>query len=180
MSRVITGYHTLEDRDNADEVEINGPFICTRNNAWLSDGYYFWDSDLELAHEWGRVGYQLRRKQYLICQGEILNDDFIFDLVGSVLHQKTFIAMMDLLLEQLPNGVEPRMVDVLDFLRSNGAFPFNAIRAADKHLKSREVSFGGKRGEYAILNQRTQICLLNKKNLILPSFRIIFPLKYVR
>ncbi len=180
MSRVIIGYHTLEDRDNADEVEANGPFMCTRENAWLGDGYYFWDSDPDLAHEWGRVGYQLRRKQYMICQGEILNDDFLFDLVGWIPHQKTFLAMMDLLQDHLPAGAEPKMVDVLDFLRSNDAFPYNAIRAADIHSQSREVKFGGKRGEYAILNQRTQICLLNKKNLILPSFRIIFPTKYVK
>lgn len=144
MSRVIVGYHTLEDRDNADEVEANGPFICTRKTAWLGDGYYFWDSDLELAHEWGRIGYQLRGKQYLICQGEILCDDFIFDLVGDVLHQKEFLAMMDLLLEQLPDNAEVRMVDVLDFLRSNEVFPYNAIRAADNYSKSREVKFGGR------------------------------------
>lgn len=180
MSRVIIGYHTVEDRDNADEVEANGPFMCVRSNAWLGDGYYFWDSDLDLAHEWGRFGYEVRRKKYLICQGEIQHDDCIFDLVGWIPHQKAFLTVMDLLLEQLPAGSEPRMVDVLDFLRSNDVFPYNAIRAADKHSQSREVKFGGKRGEYAVLNQRTQICLINKKNLVLASFRIIFPTKYVK
>ena len=42
-------FQTLEDRNNPDEVESQGPFICT-NNPWLGKGYYFWDTFLDLAH----------------------------------------------------------------------------------------------------------------------------------
>ena len=41
-------FQTLEDRNNPDEVESQGPFICT-NNPWLGKGYYFWDTFLDLA-----------------------------------------------------------------------------------------------------------------------------------
>lgn len=29
------GYHTLEDRDNVDEIENFGPIKCTNKAAWL-------------------------------------------------------------------------------------------------------------------------------------------------
>ena len=43
---MLTGYHTVEDRDNPDEIEADGPFKCTRGDAWLGPGYYFWDSKI--------------------------------------------------------------------------------------------------------------------------------------
>ena len=55
-------FQTLEDRNNPDEVESQGPFICT-NNPWLGKGYYFWDTFLDLAHWWGtKAFFKLRNK----------------------------------------------------------------------------------------------------------------------
>ena len=56
MNRII--YQTVEDRGNPDYVEQHGPFICTNKNAWLGEGYYFWDTIIELAHWWGNLCYK--------------------------------------------------------------------------------------------------------------------------
>ena len=57
-------YQTVEDRGNPKEILNNGPFQCTRS-PWLGNGYYFWDSFIELAHWWGRQGYH---GQYVITK----------------------------------------------------------------------------------------------------------------
>lgn len=49
-----TLFQAVKDLDNPDEIEQNGPFKCRREDAWLGEGYYFWDSFVELAHWWGR------------------------------------------------------------------------------------------------------------------------------
>ena len=34
-------YQTLENRNNPDKIEEQGPFLCSHKNAWLGKGYYF-------------------------------------------------------------------------------------------------------------------------------------------
>ncbi|MBK9689303.1 MAG: hypothetical protein IPO65_16695 [Saprospiraceae bacterium] len=64
---IKTVYQTLENRGNQDYVENNGPFLCSRNNAWLGNGYYFWDSFIENAHWWG---WKVKKftNGYFICE----------------------------------------------------------------------------------------------------------------
>ncbi len=62
-------YQTLEDRfTDLDKLEREGPYICSWENSWLGDGYYFWEAFIENAHWWGREirkyanGYMSRPK----------------------------------------------------------------------------------------------------------------------
>ena len=48
---IVTGYYTLENKDNFDEIEVDGPFDCTHKGAWLGTGSYFWDTNIDWAHE---------------------------------------------------------------------------------------------------------------------------------
>ena len=41
-------FHTQERRS----VRLVAPLLCTKENAWLGDGYYFWD-DIKDAILWG-------------------------------------------------------------------------------------------------------------------------------
>ena len=54
---IVTGYQTLEDRDNIDHVETVGPFPCSRGDAWLSNGCYLWDTNMKWAIEWGQNSF---------------------------------------------------------------------------------------------------------------------------
>ncbi|MBF1069951.1 MAG: hypothetical protein HXL30_01175 [Prevotellaceae bacterium] len=49
-------FQTLEQRCNVDDVENNGPYCCKREDAWLSEGYYFWEH-IDFAHAWGNLSY---------------------------------------------------------------------------------------------------------------------------
>ena len=88
-------YQTLEDRSNPDEIESYGPFKCRTATSWLGDGYYFWDSILELAHFWGKNSTY---SNYIICSAEAeLNDGNCYDLVGNINHLKDLRAITELM-----------------------------------------------------------------------------------
>lgn len=87
-------FQTLEERNNPDEVESQGPFLCT-NNPWLGKGYYFWDTFLDLAHWWGK---QVHNGNYIICQTSVEdNSEDILDLVGNTQHLIEFKEYADIL-----------------------------------------------------------------------------------
>ena len=50
---MVKAFQTLEDMDNIDIVELNGPFPCIHKGAWLGYGCYLWDSRIEWAIDWG-------------------------------------------------------------------------------------------------------------------------------
>ena len=56
MNRII--YQTVEDRGNPDYVEQHGPFICTNKNAWLGEGYYFWDTNRVFTTDYYSIFYR--------------------------------------------------------------------------------------------------------------------------
>ncbi len=58
-------YQTVSDRDNADYIEDNAPFRCERKDAWLGEGYYFWDTLIKNAHWWGEIAYN---NEYVITK----------------------------------------------------------------------------------------------------------------
>lgn len=170
------GYHTLEDRNNVDHIEEWGPQQCTRINAWLGDGYYFWDGDIYWAHDWGK-NYS---KGYLVFSGEILINENTYDLVGNVLHKKEFYEVINIMKNEgyLKSLQNVTVAKVIEYLKRYIGFEYNSIRAADYPRSAFKVSFGGKNGEFMYLNERVQICLITKKNLSLQSFRAIFPEEY--
>ncbi len=175
---IIKGYHTLEDRDNYLQVEFNGPGKCIDKRAWLGHGYYFWDSDIDIAHTWGKNCYG--QECYYIFEGDITIDDETFDLYGRVTHKMELIAAYDAIIASgLLDEDSITVSDIIEYLKKIGAFPYTAIRAADIPKRHFKISFGGKRGEYMIANERVQVCLIVKKSLNLQSFRCIYPEEYV-
>lgn len=171
------GYHTLEDRGNADEIEEWGPKLCNKQNAWLGEGYYFWDSNIYWAHDWGKKG----KRGYMIFEGDITIDENTYDLVGKIAHKLEFAAIIQEL--ESTGYFKPgqlKVPNVIEYIKKYTDFPYNSIRAADYPGKTlREINFGGKWGEFMYLNERVQICLINKNNLNLQTFKVIYPDIYV-
>ncbi|MDQ3395305.1 MAG: hypothetical protein M3512_14505 [Bacteroidota bacterium] len=173
------GHQTLEDRDNADYIENNGPFKCTMKEAFLGEGYYFWENNIDLAHIWGRVRYN---GNYVICDAKLNVDELIFlDLLGNRNHQIYFQTIIQKL------GLKGRPIGkIIEFLKElekrpdkKGIFPFKIIRAVDssKNVKDR-LKFSDKRESYLNINPVIIICLVEKNNLVLQAFKIIYPEAY--
>ena len=180
---MIIGYHTVEDRGNPDHIEFAGPFLCDREDAWLGHGYYFWDTRIELAHFWGEVNF--KRRGYVICEGAIVDDPTIlWDLDGRTAHQEEFIKAMDMMIDAgiFSNYDETTSSEVITFLKQQGILTYRAIRAADEDRGTYFVNFkpisAAKQAKMR-LRQRVQICLLEKNELTLQTFSIIFPDNYL-
>jgi hypothetical protein len=181
---MIIGYHTVEDRNNPDLIKLEGPFRCEREDAWLGHGYYFWDTNIHWAHNWGRDAY--RRKGYIICQAKI-NPDIMFDLVGNIGHQMEFEEMIKLLeADESYQREKPLVAEIIDFMKDRGFFAHKSVRAADNPYNVVEVDFRPPRNQeqpnnrpFMRIGQRVQICLFEKSELTLHDFSIIFPDNYM-
>ncbi len=174
------GYHTVEDKDNPEYIENRAPFKCESPSAWLSYGYYFWDSDEERAHEWGIHRYGKNR--YIICEGELdFTDDSLLDLTGNVEDMKYFQELMHLYnKKKMPIG---RFITYLRNLnekpKTKGIFDYNAIRWHDYPQKNNpKLFFTNEGSEFTYLNPRVQICIFKKKPKNIRCFEIVYPDKY--
>lgn len=181
---MLTGYHTVEDRNNREVILFQGPFRCEREDAWLGHGYYFWDTNLFWAHEWGQNAY--RKQGYVICSGVIDNStDVLWDLYGNVEHNLEFIAAMDTILESGLYKSEEEILasDIIDYLRMKGVFRYSGVRVADTYNRTKQIALkhpdGRGRRAYMMIGERVQICLFEKSELLLRDFIIVFPEKYV-
>lgn len=169
----IIGYHTLQDRGNPREIEQEGSKYCYQNNAWLGHGYYFWDTEISWAHRWKKGD----PKGYMICEAKILIDERTFDLFGNVAHQKEYLTCVNIMKSLSINNVS--VPNVIQYLKSKTDFEYNSIRAFDDP-KPIQFSYDDKSNEQISFNKRVQVCLIDRTNLLLDSFRVIFPERYLK
>ncbi|WP_339888940.1 hypothetical protein [uncultured Flavobacterium sp.] len=178
---IVEAYQTLEDLDNIDQIETEGPFDCKRSGAWLGFGYYFWDTNMDWAIAWGENAYKKYGKEYVIgrCKINLAND--CFDLVGNVQHQIDLKEVIEVMIrskkiKSLKDAIVP---NVILFMKSKGLFPYKSIRAADMQNNIVQLQFKRDKKEYMVINQRVQICVIEKKDVLLRPFSVIYPEKYV-
>lgn len=171
----INIFQTVEDRLNANEIEETGPFKCTRSNAWLGDGYYFWDSYVEHAHSWGMALYSV---DYVICKATCSLDDRCFDLDRAD-HLSSFKEVM--LGLETRGKVNIRVPQVIEFMKKMPSFKFEAIRVRgnDSFQKKSKMKFSNSQAGYLDLMPQIQICLLKKTSISFSNYKIIYPQEYV-
>jgi hypothetical protein len=182
-------YQTLEDRGNPDEVELNCPYPCHRDNAWLGAGYYFWDTFIENAHWWGQVGY---RNKYMICQFTCdFDTNNCFDLVGETEHMLDFSEAIYFLKSKDLINSDTTVARVLNFLKekTNG-FNYEAIRVygiksisenKEEFQKYRHrLIFEPSKHQFLDYKPAIQICIYKKTGLNLRNSKIEYPDEYNR
>lgn len=170
-----TIFHTVEDRENIDYVEQNAPFKCKSKSAWLGEGYYFWDSFIELARWWGSHRYN---NLYFICKTICsYNKDDVLDLYNNIEQIQDFRKTTTLLKEQFSKRVTVPFV--IAFLKEKKLFSYKAIRAnaINSFKGSEKLKFVEGNSAYLDLIPAIQICVLDKSVLQHP-LKIIYPQKY--
>lgn len=170
-------YQTLENRNNPNEIEEEGPFLCYRKNAWLGKGYYFWESFIENAHWWGREGY---KNDYVICESTFeLDEDKCFNLIDNAEHLASFkFAKSALQRKQIHD--KPVVSRIIEFLKQQKAFKYEAIRANGINSKNENrTPFVANGYQYLESSPAIQICFLTKNALNRKGFKIIYPEEYV-
>ncbi len=172
-------HQTLENRDNNEEIEANGPFPVEKvEKSFLGEGYYFWDNHIELAKWWGKVHC---KNKYAICESdfEISKTEFL-DLVGSREDQIHFLSLIELL--DMKDQSLGKIIGALKDLEKMdvGIFSYKAIRAVDNVAKKKfaqpKYRFSDEinKNSYSVLNPMYMICLLEKNDVILQSYKVVF------
>jgi hypothetical protein len=178
MFRTI-GHQTLKNKNNVKYVENNGPFsVEDVSSSFLGAGHYFWDNHIDLAHWWGK---RHCKGKYYICQCEIEVDEFYFlDIVGNRQDQINLKELIEKLnIDHLTIG---EIMEVLKEIQkeepTSNIFPYKAIRAIDYDNKpsfyQNLYMFKKNNNSYSILAPIYIICLLEKNELILPPYKVIF------
>lgn len=185
--QVKTLYQTLKDKNGPDYIEDNAPFKCKWENAWLGEGYYFWDTFIENAHWWGKVRHG---QSYVICKAECDFDiDLCYDLVGNTEHMLDFDKSIQLMKSQKLFDKNTTVSRIINFLQKKVAgFRFEAIRvygikSISEHREEYEkykhrLIFEVSKPQYLDYKPAIQLCLFNKNSLNLRNLKIEFPDEY--
>ncbi|MCG9881273.1 MAG: hypothetical protein MH472_11805 [Bacteroidia bacterium] len=180
-------YQTLEDRSNPDYVEDNGPFPCNRKNAWLGNGYYFWDSFIENAHWWGIEGAKFTNG-YFICEAHYDFDETLcFNLIDNPLHFQLFNNTKKIMQEKGLYVVNQTTVArIIEYIKNTlNIFKYHAIRVYGINSKSfnspysnRTIFDNNHNTKYLDSLPAIQICFYSKSSLNLREYRLIYPPEY--
>jgi len=180
-------YQTLKDKGNPDYIENNAPFLCKWSNAWLGDGYYFWDTFIENAHWWGKMRHGT---SYVICKAECdFSSDLCFDLVGDTEHMQVFDDTIKFLKSKKLVNEETTVSRIINFLRTKiPDFNFEAIRVygiksisdhKEEYKKYRHrLIFEESKDQYLDYKPAIQLCLFKKTSMNLRNLKIEFPDEY--
>lgn len=181
-------YQTLDDRNNPDVIESEGPFKCRSNTSWLGDGYYFWDTFEELAHFWGKKsGYN----NYVVCKAEAdLSENICYDLFGNLKHIKEFRNIIDFMESEGLLDDKTTVKRIIEFMRKKGSFQHHAIRVfgintisnsednKDFILRFKFIDHKVSH-QYLDMIPAVQVCIYNCIKVSLNNYRIIYPDIYV-
>lgn len=184
MSRIKI-FQTLENRDNPEQIERDGPFICRWNNSWLGTGYYYWDTFLFVAHWWGKMRYN---ENHIICEAVCeFNDKNCLDLVGNTNHMNKFFSCVDIMKTKKLVNEKTTVSRVINYMKETlKAFDYEAIRvyginsiSPDNYPEyTNRLYFEAGKMQYLDVTPAIQICIYNKTGLGMSNYRIIFPAEY--
>ncbi|WP_424495373.1 hypothetical protein [Salinimicrobium sp. GXAS 041] len=177
-------YQTLEDKENPEEVEQQGPFPCNWGNAWLGNGYYFWDTFIENAHWWGK---KHRKDKYIICKSTFdYSDKTCFDLVGNTSHMLDFEKSVDLMRKQGLVNKKTTVARVISFMKEKTkVLEQQSVRVYGINSKSEKtkpnyrLKFELNKPQYLVYKPAIQICLFGFKGINLGEFSIVYPDIYI-
>jgi hypothetical protein len=177
----ITLFQTVEDRDNVDNIERNGPILCIKN-PWLGKGYYFWEMQIENAHWWGKNHY---KDNYMIFEVTSSYPERILDLVNNYEHLSRFRNVINYLRKVYPKK-KINVAFAIEFLKKENllsdfmAIKANAINSKSYNNvnKSQVVPFLKNTNQFFLeLVPPIQVCVFNK-NMLNNDFHVIYPDKY--
>lgn len=160
-------YQTIANK-NRHNVESIAPFQCSKSTAWLGKGYYFWDTFIELAKEWGERVY---RNNYIICKTyATYSEEEILDFVGNT----TQILDLKNITLRLEKTYQTKLTIpfVINYIRKTPHFSYKAIRILSQETFSNLTSYKRffREGKNACFNlcPSIQWCVIDKSILKLP------------
>jgi hypothetical protein len=104
-------YHTQEERGKT----LTEPLLCTKDNAWLGEGYYYW-TDAEFAIIWGRDNK--KRTGTFVIYSSLIESDNFFNTVFNEEDYNQWIGYVEKLAKSVVRkfGVKPKLKEVSHFI----------------------------------------------------------------
>jgi len=173
-----TVYQTLRDRNNNDEVIQHGPYICNKSNAWLHNGYYFWEEFIEPAHHWGK---NWCHNKYIITKGDcFIAPDDLFDLAGNMRHIREVSEIFEYLKEEGLATDETSVSHVIDFLQKLDCFDYlasrtNTTNAFKKKYDMDLLKYDINSDTFFVMRPAVQICIYDLEKASFKNFQIVYP-----
>ncbi len=178
-------FQTLEDRENPDKIEEFGPFPCTNDLAWMGEGYYFWEADVNLAHWWGETAH---KGNYIICESQYTLDiKKCWDIYNSFEARQDFENIANEIKKRNINKGKPvKARDVIEYLQKSNILEYESIRfsaqgsiGSTSRYHSSIIVRSRKYGSaFLDLNPAIQLCFFNYNGSNRKGYFIIFPEHY--
>ncbi|MDR1090505.1 MAG: hypothetical protein LBL79_05450 [Prevotella sp.] len=173
-------YHTVEDRGDPEHIENYGPFKCKRKDAWLGDGYYFWENYIDNAHWWGKHSYN---DNYVICYTESdYKQNDCLDLTNSSVLED-FKEIINIACRKNIINKNATIPAIIEKLQNSNSFPYKIIKIRSEYTKTfnpeNARKFNKNQQQFIDFSPPIQICFKDKPSIKIKRFKIIFPLKYV-
>ena len=169
-------YQTVDDRRNIKYVLENAPFKCTRDDAWLGEGYYFWDTFINCAHWWGKNSYG---DKYMVCKTTCqYNENEILELDGNTKQIEQVRKYTTLL--QAKKGRALKACAIFNFMKRRPSFKYKAIRVNainSYNNPDNHILFKKNNKAYLDLTPPIQFCVIDKAIITTPV-DIIYPIEY--
>ncbi len=183
-----TVYQTLENKGTPNSIENDGPFPCNRKNAWLGQGYYFWESFIENAHWWGSECNNYANG-YVICRAFYTeSEEKCFNLIDNPNHFRMLNQTIDLMETRgLYQRNKTTVSRIIEYLRNTlHIFTFEATRVYGVNSKSLKSDYSkvtifslNQAHSYLDSLPAIQICFYTKKSLNLNNYKIVYPDEYI-
>ncbi len=152
----MTYYHTQENRGE----ELQEPIFCNKENAWLGNAYYFWESEDD-AIFWG-VKFKRKTGEYDVYKAEIISDD-ILDTVFNREHYYFWIKQIEKAAKNFikKTGSKPSLKEINDFFKDRNIWDeIDGILFQD--ISENSVHFMVEEFQY---KKRIQLALYNKEKI---------------
>jgi hypothetical protein len=177
-------YQTLQNWGNPQLILQEGPFICTSDDAWMGDGYYFWDTFKELAHWWGESQHN---NNYIICGGICdFDPKLCLDLHGEPEDIALVSALHQVMIDENLVTDNFTLNELITYMRQIGLFHYTAIRMSvvgsftprvwNKYIVRMHIKKDDKR--FIDFLPPIQICFYEKDCMNLTEFGIFYPDHY--
>lgn len=152
-------YHTQEHRTP----KLNKPVKCTRDDAWLGDGYYFWD-DLDDARKWG-ITSKKRTGQYEVYKSRV-NCENILDTVFNEEHYRFWLKQIEKTAEKLikKTKMKPTLKEINDYFKERASWDdldgimFQDLPGNLDFLLVKPIEYGRKKRAF-VYKKRIQIAI---------------------
>jgi len=153
----MTFYHTQENR----WAILNEPVFCSKDNAWLGEAYYFWETEDD-ANFWG-IKFKTKTGKYDIYKTEIISDD-ILDTVFNREHYYFWVKQIEKAAMYFlkKTGSKPTLKEINDFFKERNIWTkIDGILFQD--ISENPIHYMVKEFQY---KKRIQLALYNKEKIV--------------